>query len=586
MLSTDTVSLSPNPLVAALGKPAKEFTKADIIGYIEDNGIRMLNLRYIGGDGRLKTLNFAIQSKAHLDRVLTLGERVDGSSLFAFVEATSSDLYVVPRLATSFLNPFSHIPTLDILCGFYDVDGKPLASAPQEILRKAQRALKEETGCELQALGELEYYLFSDEEDLFPVEPQRGYHESGPFSKWESVRTETLLHLVSMGCSVKYAHSEVGNFVSDGRQMVQQEIEFLPVDALDAADQMVLAKWVLREVAHSYGIHVSFSPKIAVGQAGSGMHFHTRLVKDGVNQFSTGSGLTETALKVIGGYLSHAASLTAFGNTVPTSFLRLVPHQEAPTAICWGDRNRSVLVRVPLGWQNIDDSMFRDANPAEPPIDELPNDSQTVELRSPDGSAAVHLLLAGIAVAARIGLTEPGMADYARERKVDGDASQTPDLDQLPGSCFEAAGRLLTQREDYEAKGVFPAGLIDSWGVSPGCARGHAPARRPGRLAYFGGRTRRALLPHRLTTRAPASYRGRGTSLSQTNEVTRAGRNAPRLRRHRSPSSRPRRARRGARRSCAHPPERGAHSSARHRDRTERLLLAAATLRGHARALR
>ena len=409
MLSTDTVSLSPNPLVAALGKPAKEFTKADIIGYIEDNGIRMLNLRYIGGDGRLKTLNFAIQSKAHLDRVLTLGERVDGSSLFTFVEATSSDLYVVPRLATSFLNPFSHIPTLDILCGFYDVDGKPLTSAPQEILRKAQRALKEETGCELQALGELEYYLFSDEEDLFPVEPQRGYHESGPFSKWESVRTETLLHLVSMGCSVKYAHSEVGNFVSDGSQMVQQEIEFLPVDALDAADQMVLAKWVLREVAHSYGIHVSFSPKIAVGQAGSGMHFHTRLVKDGVNQFSTGSGLTETALTVIGG------------------------------------------------------SMFRDANPAEPAIDELPNDSQTVELRSPDGSAAVHLLLAGIAVAARIGLTEPGMADYARERKVDGDASQTPNLDQLPGSCFEAAGRLLAQREDYEAKGVFPAGLIDSW---------------------------------------------------------------------------------------------------------------------------
>ena len=140
-----------------------------------------------------------------------------------------------------------------------------------------------------------------------------------------------------------------------------------------------------------------------------------------------------------------------------------MPHQEAPTAICWGDRNRSVLVRVPLGWQNIDDSMFRDANPAEPAIDELPSDSQTVELRSPDGSAAVHLLLAGIAVAARIGLTEPGMADYARERKVDGDASQTPDLDQLPGSCFEAAGRLLAQRDDYEEGGVFPAGLIDSW---------------------------------------------------------------------------------------------------------------------------
>ena len=463
MLSTDTVSLSPNPLVQALGKPAQEFTKADIIGYIEDNRISMLNLRYVGGDGRLKTLNFAIQSKAHLDRVLTLGERVDGSSLFTFVEATSSDLYVVPRLATAFLNPFSAIPTVEFLCGFYDVSGAPLASAPQEILRKAQRALEAQTGCTLEALGELEYYLFSPEDPLFRVEPQRGYHESGPFSKWEDVRTETLLHLVSMGCAVKYAHSEVGNFVSDGRQMIQQEIEFLPVDVCAAADQMVLAKWVLREVAHSYGIEVSFSPKIAVGQAGSGMHFHTRLVKDGVNQFSTGSGLTEAALKVIGGYLSHAASLTAFGNTVPTSFLRLVPHQEAPTAICWGDRNRSVLVRVPLGWQNIDDSMFRDANPNEPPIAGLPNDSQTIELRSPDGSAAIHLLLAGIVVAARIGLTRPGMADYASKRKVDGDASQTPGLDQLPSSCFEAAGRLLTQREDYEEGGVFPAGLIDSW---------------------------------------------------------------------------------------------------------------------------
>jgi len=463
MLSTDTVSLNPNPLVQALGKPAKEFTKADIIGYIEDNRISMVNLRYVGGDGRLKTLNFAIQSKAHLDRVLTLGERVDGSSLFSFVEATSSDLYVVPRLSTAFLSPFSVLPTVEFLCSFYDVSGVPLASAPQEILRKAQRALQAQTGATLEALGELEYYLFSPEDTLFRVEPQRGYHESGPFSKWENVRTETLAHLVSMGCAVKYAHSEVGNFVADGRQMIQQEIEFLPVDVCDAADQMVLAKWVLREVAHSYGIEVSFSPKIAVGQAGSGMHFHTRLVKDGVNQFSTGSGLTEDALKVIGGYLSHAASLTAFGNTVPTSFLRLVPHQEAPTAICWGDRNRSVLVRVPLGWQNIDDSMFRDANPGEPPIANLPNDSQTIELRSPDGSAAIHLLLAGITVAARIGLTRPGMADYARKRKVDGDASQTPGLDQLPSSCFEAAGRLLTQREDYEEGGVFPVGLIDSW---------------------------------------------------------------------------------------------------------------------------
>ena len=463
MLVTDSLALSPNPLVQVLGKPAEAFTRADIIRFVTEQDVPMLNLRYVGGDGRLKELNFAIQSAAHLDRILTMGERVDGSSLFDGVDATSSDLYVVPRLRTAYLSPFTALPTLDILCGFYDVEGNPLASAPQQILRKAQEALEAETGCRLEALGELEYYLFSPADDLFPVEEQRGYHEAAPFSKWSQVRTEALHHLVSMGCSVKYAHAEVGNFVTDGRQVIQQEIEFLPTDVTWAADQMVLAKWVVREVARSHGIEVSFSPKIAVGQAGSGMHFHTRLMRDGVNQFSQGAGLTDTARRVIGGYLSHAASLTAFGNTVPVSFLRLVPHQEAPTAICWGDRNRSVLVRVPLGWQNLDDRMFRDANPVEPAVGEMPSDSQTVELRSPDGSAAVHLLLAGVTVAARIGLTDSAMLEYANERYVSGDASKLSGLDQLPVSCAEAAGRLLAQRESYEALGVFPSSLIDSW---------------------------------------------------------------------------------------------------------------------------
>ena len=462
-LSTDSISLNPNPLVRALGKPAEEFTRADIARFIADEGITMLNLRYVGDDGRLKELNFAIQSAAHLDRVLTMGERVDGSSLFDVVEATSSDLYVVPQLRTAHLNPFAALPALDIMCGFYDVEGSPLASAPQQVLCRAQEALEAETGCRLEALGELEYYLFSPADALFPVEEQRGYHEAAPFSKWSQIRTEALWHLARMGCAVKYAHAEVGNFVTEGRQAVQQEIEFLPTDVTRAADQMVLAKWVVREVACSHGIEVSFSPKIAVGQAGSGMHFHTRLMKGGVNRLSDGAGLTDAARRLIGGYLSHAASLTAFGNTVPVSFLRLVPHQEAPTAICWGDRNRSVLVRVPLGWQGLDDRMFRDANPGAEPVGALPDDSQTVELRSPDGSAAVHLLLAGMTVAARIGLSDPDMAGYADERYVSGDASRVDGLDQLPASCAQAAARLLAQREDYEALGVFPPALIDSW---------------------------------------------------------------------------------------------------------------------------
>jgi glutamine synthetase len=189
---------------------------------------------------------------------------------------------------------------------------------------------------------------------------------------------------------------------------------------------------------------------------------HTRFMKDGENAMTDGAGLTETALKVIAGYLMSAESLTAFGNTVPTSFLRLVPHQEAPTSICWGDRNRSVLVRVPLGWCGVGDKMLRNANPLEPANRTVFENPQTVELRSPDGSANVHLLLAGMAVAARYGLEHPDAMKVADGLFIRADATKVEGLSQLPASCCESADCLVRDRARYEDAGVFPVGLIDS----------------------------------------------------------------------------------------------------------------------------
>lgn len=459
----DAIALNPNKLVKALGKPAQDFTKADIIRFIEQNDIRMLNFRYVAGDGRLKKLNFVINNKAHLDRVLSMGERVDGSSLFSFVSADSSDLYVVPRYRTAFVNPFTEVPTIDLICSFYDNQGLPLESAPENILRKAQRTLKARTGFTMEALGELEYYLFSEIDRIYPIVEQKGYHESHPFSKWGLVRREAMQVISEMGGIIKYGHAEVGNILSGDLEMVQHEIEFLPVPIEDAADQLATAKWALREVAYKHGLEVSFAPKIIVGHAGSGMHFHTRLMKDGVNQMADDKGLTDTARRLIAGFLMCAESLTAFGNTVPTSFLRLVPHQEAPTSICWGDRNRSVLVRVPLGWLGVGDRMIRDANPMEPAGGlEIHENNQTVELRSPDGSANIHLLLAGMAVAARYGLEHPDSLKLAEQLYVRADASKVPGLRQLPASCWEAAECLKRDRARYEELGIFPSGLVDA----------------------------------------------------------------------------------------------------------------------------
>ena len=103
------LKLNANLIVAALQKPSAEFTKADIIDYIINNDIRMVNFMYPGGDGKLKTLNFVINDLDYLETILTCGERVDGSSLFSFIQAGSSDLYVLPRFRTAFVDPFAEI---------------------------------------------------------------------------------------------------------------------------------------------------------------------------------------------------------------------------------------------------------------------------------------------------------------------------------------------------------------------------------------------------------------------------------------------------------------------------------------------
>lgn len=459
--------LNPNPLVKFLNKPQKEFTKADLIRYIIKNDIEMINLRYVGADGRLKTLNFIINSLEHLDSILTYGERVDGSSLFPYIEAGSSDLYVIPRYRTAFLNPFSDIPAIDILCSYYTKDGKPLESAPEYTLRKAHEAFKQTTGLEFQAMGELEYYVISEKEDLFETPDQKGYHESIPFCKWANLRTEAMRAIAQTGGQIKYGHSEVGNFTIGHLQYEQNEIEFLPVDIEEAADQLVIAKWIMRTLAYQYGVDLTFAPKITTGKAGSGLHIHTRLVKDGKNMYVADGQLTDTAKKAIAGILEAAPSLTAFGNTNPTSYFRLVPHQEAPTNICWGDRNRSVLVRVPLGWTQGANEMIVDANPLEKAGNADLSIKQTVEFRCPDGSADLYLLLAGLVVAARHGFEMDNAIQYTDDRYVnvnifdDAHKAVAERLSHLPASCAESAECLEKQRSFYEAGHVFSPGLID-----------------------------------------------------------------------------------------------------------------------------
>ncbi|HEY9551669.1 MAG TPA: glutamine synthetase family protein [Prevotella sp.] len=465
-MTNDKLRMNANKVVAFLQKLPHELTKADIIDFISKNDIRMVNFMYPGGDGKLKTLNFVITDADYLDTILTTGERVDGSSLFSFIEAGSSDLYVLPRFATAFVDPFAPIPTLAMLCSFFDKDGNPLESSPEHTLAKAMRAFEETTGMEYHAMGELEYYVIRPSESAYPAVDQHGYHESMPYAKTNDFRTLCMQYIAQTGGQIKYGHSEVGNFSHDGLTYEQNEIEFLPVRATDAADQLMIAKWVIRNLAYREGLNVTFAPKITTGKAGSGLHVHMRIMKDGRNMMVENGALSDNAKRLIAGMIDVAPSITAFGNKNPTSYFRLVPHQEAPTNVCWGDRNRSVLIRVPLGW-TADVDMSSRINPLEKAKRQDTTQKQTVEIRSSDGSADIYQLLAGLCVACRHGFEMPDALEVAERTYVNvnihdaAHADRLASLAQLPDSCWASAECLERQRKVFEEHQVFSKAMID-----------------------------------------------------------------------------------------------------------------------------
>jgi len=466
-LNMSDFSLHSNLLERHLAKNASEFTLQDIVKFVSDQNIEIVNFKYAAQDGRLKTLSFYVHSKEYLENILTYGERVDGSSLFSFIEAGSSDLYVIPRYRTAFVNPFSEIPALDILCSFYTNEGKPLESAPEYILHKSHQYFSKQTGLTFKALVELEFYVIAPLENNFLPTNQKGYHESSPFIKYNDFRNHAMQLISQCGGKIKYGHSEVGAFQDENYLYEQHEIEFLPSTVEDAADHVMIAKWILRNLAYKYNIHVSFAPKITVGKAGSGMHIHMLAEKDGKNQMLDGTNLSTTARKMIAGILSYADAITAFGNTTPLSYMRLVPHQEAPTNICWGDRNRSVLIRVPLGWTT-STPMIELANPNITHPSYCIPEKQTIELRSPDGTADIYLLLSAIVVAATKGFSMPDALELTDKLYVNVNIHKEDCKDKakylghLPSSCFESAICLENKKALFIESGVFPAGTIET----------------------------------------------------------------------------------------------------------------------------
>jgi glutamine synthetase len=174
--------------------------------------------------------------------------------------------------------------------------------------------------------------------------------------------------------------------------------------------------------------------------------------------------LSEKARQLIGGLCHYADTLSSFGNPVSAAYLRLVPNQEAPTRICWSDLNRTAMIRVPLGWSGVS-NLTKKLNPRQEEDFRDSEGKQTVELRSPDGSAIVYLLLAGMTMAAEWGLTQPESLGMADSLYVSGNIFQDRELlnglPALPSCCAGSARNLDKKREYYERDGVFPPSVIN-----------------------------------------------------------------------------------------------------------------------------
>ncbi len=436
-----------------IGKPSALWTAADLLQYVSDTGIRIVSLMHVGGDGWLKTLDFVPRDAAHLADILAGGERADGSSLFGDlgIPVGASDIVMRPRLSTAFLDPFAPEPTLALLCSHYNRQGAPLAESPDTLVRAAHARLKAETGLDLHALGEIEFFLghTRGEAESYGAN-ERGYHAAAPFVFGEALRRKALVMLAEMGVPVKYGHSEVG-FVeadaTDARAWEQHEIELWLQPLPAAADAVVLTQWVLRNLALRHGMLCSFAPMARKGHAGSGLHFHFAPMADGnyLPHSAPNDELTPAAKWLIGGLVKHGGALMAFGNRSRDSFVRLSQGKEAPSAVTWGRYNRRALVRIPIV-----------------PTDESgrPTSPETIEFRLPDGSAHPHLLLAGVAQAMVDGRASADLDVLLARTAVSAQGTSTAEH-RVPLTFEEIADAVEVSRPALESGGVFVPTMLD-----------------------------------------------------------------------------------------------------------------------------
>ncbi|MEX3980493.1 type I glutamate--ammonia ligase [Paraburkholderia sp. EG287A] len=443
-----------------------------VIELLREHGIQIVDLKFTDLPGLWQHFSITLP-EVHED-LFANGIGFDGSSIRGFQEIQESDMLLKPDPTTTFIDPVSETPTLSMICDVIDpVLHQPYSRDPRYIAKKAEAYLKQTGIATTCYFGpELEFFIFDSirfgqdaHSGYFYVESaegdwnsgrdegaygggnlgykprfKEGYFPAPPHDTLQDIRSTIVLLLQQAGVQVEVHHHEVAT-------AGQNEIDMRFSTLTRMADNVMIYKYICKNVARQHGKVATFMPKPLFADNASGMHCHQSLWKDDENLFYDAHGWALTSAMCrwyIGGLLKHAPALMAFCAPTTNSYKRLVPGYEAPVNLAMSQRNRSAAARIP---------MYSDS----------PN-ARRVEFRCPDPSANAYLAFSAMLMAGLDGIenrTDPG--DPLDVNIYDLPPEKAKDVRQVPGSLDESLNALEADNEFLRRGDVFTEDVIDTW---------------------------------------------------------------------------------------------------------------------------
>jgi glutamine synthetase len=441
---------------------------------VKEKNIQIVDLKFNDLPGLWQHFSIPVSELTEIDDPLTSiweeGIGFDGSSIRGFQKIQESDMILLPDPKTAVLDPVCEVPTLSILCDIYDpITKKPYTRDPRYVGKKAEEFLRTTGFADQSFYGpEPEFFIFNDirfdqtencgyyfidsdegewnsgrdERPNLGYKPRykEGYFPVPPHDSIQDLRSRIILKMIETGIKVEVHHHEVAT-------AGQCEID-IKFDSLVAmADNCLMYKYIVKNMARKNNMTATFMPKPLFGDNGSGMHTHMSLWNGGENVFYDAkgyAGVSRIAKYAIGGLLKHAPALLAFCAPTTNSYKRLVPGYEAPVNLVYSARKLSAAVRIPMYSEN--------------------PKTMRIEFRPPDGTCNPYLAFSAMLMAALDGVIrkiDPGepmdvnLFDLSEEER--------KKIPNVPGSLDAAIAALESDHEFLLRGGVFTRDVIDVW---------------------------------------------------------------------------------------------------------------------------